>query len=372
MNQKVSDCLRGRENNFDFMRFMAALFVIFHHSFYLSPSIHEPLLTFTNEHYHIGSICVAIFFIISGFLITRSFDRSRDFLEYVTSRVLRIYPALIIVVFCTVFIIGPLLTTSSLYDYFTDYTTFKYYYSNTFSVTVQYVLPGVFEHNYEARSVNSSLWTLGYELFGYCLVATIGCFVYKKKRMGILLTLFTLVVFRNKILHGSDGNLRTLLFFLWGALIYIYRNKVVLNDKIALVAFCLLVINMRYNSSYIIGMIITSITLSYVTIYLCFVKTKRLKNFAKYGDFSYGVYIWGFLVQQTVNLYFPQLSTLAFFLVSASITLVLAMLSWHFIEKRALMLKNNLKYQQAIARRSAQLKERLISITPALLLRRLG
>ncbi|TKK65007.1 acyltransferase [Ilyomonas limi] len=370
MNRKISDYLHSRDNNFDFIRFMAALLVIFHHSFFLTPSIHEPLLTFTHDRYTIGGICVAVFFIISGFLITRSFDKNRDISTYFTARMLRIYPALMVVVFCTVFIIGPLLTTNTLYDYFTNFTTFKYYYSNTFMVSVQYWLPGIFEHNYAPKMVNGSLWTLSYELLCYCLVAAVGSIFSKKKITGIILLVLTLLVFRNKIMYGKEEIFETIFFFACGTLIYIYRQKITLNSFAALVAFVLLLVNMHYNPNYTSSMIITGIMLSYVTIFLCFVKTKHLKHFAKHGDYSYGMYIWSYLVQQMLYLYFNHLNTYVFFIVSAGITLVFAMLSWHLIEKRALKLKDNLKYKQAIARRVAQIKEKSLAVVPSLMLRK--
>jgi peptidoglycan/LPS O-acetylase OafA/YrhL len=83
--------LTGKDNNFDFIRFVAALLVIVNHSYYLLPVVEDPLLTFTSDRYNIGKIAVAIFFIISGILITQSFTRAKSLFNYFTSRALRLF-----------------------------------------------------------------------------------------------------------------------------------------------------------------------------------------------------------------------------------------------------------------------------------------
>src|ERR1700743_1799638 len=102
MDRTVGSSLNGKENNFDFIRFYAALAVIFCHSFALTTQIKDPLQRFSNSRSSFGGSSVEIFFIISGILITQSFERSKDLTSYFRARILRIYPALIVVVLLTV------------------------------------------------------------------------------------------------------------------------------------------------------------------------------------------------------------------------------------------------------------------------------
>ena len=332
--------LSGKDNNFDFIRFIAALLVIVNHSYFLLPVVEDPLLTFTSDRYNIGKIAVAVFFIISGILITQSFQRTKSLFNYFTSRALRIYPALIFVIFITVFLLGPLLTTYSLQEYFAATQTHKYLLFNITMVKAEYFLPGVFENNFRQGFVNGSLWTLPNELACYVAVAIIGMFRSRKMRAGMVLLVLFLGVFHYKFLNEQkDAFFLHGLYFASGALAYSLRNRIVLNKYAALIAFVVLVTNILFNKLLLASAFITAFAMTYVILYLAFANTSKFKNFTKHGDFSYGLYIWGWPVQQVVCMKVPNLTVFSFFLISTAITFVFAFISWHFIEKKALVLK---------------------------------
>jgi len=353
MSNTIGARLSGRENNFDFIRFVAALAVIFSHSFYLTNTTErEPLTVFTSGRFDTASLSVATFFIISGFLITMSFQRAKSVYAYFEARFLRIYPALIVVILCTVFIIGPLLTTYKLKSYFVSSETIKYFILNTLMVKVQYTLPGVFEHDGAANTVNASLWTLPIELACYCFVAIVGLLLAKRVVASIVLGGITLLIFYYVFLNGF---IALLFYFFFGAMLYVLRDKIVLNGWLAALAFILLMADLYFNnkpdSNFIIksvNIIVKGVALSYVIMYLAFVKTTYIKNFAKKGDYSYGLYIWAFPLQRIINISIQGLGPYSLFCISAIVTLIFAVLSWHVIEKRALQLKNKLLYRTAI------------------------
>src|SRR3954451_4395900 len=110
-----------RHNNFDVLRLIAALSVIFSHAFLLSENSqdHDPLMILTGGQTVLGVVGVFVFFTISGYLVTQSFDTTPSPLVFLAKRALRIFPGLIVCIAVCAFVIGPLVTTLPLVDYFT-------------------------------------------------------------------------------------------------------------------------------------------------------------------------------------------------------------------------------------------------------------
>lgn len=131
-------------NNFDFIRFVAASFVLISHSYPLLGRSDEPFKAFVGYETG-GEIAVAIFFVISGYLVTGSFLRSRSIGDYIRKRSLRLLPALFIVVVLSAFVLGPILSTLSLRDYVLHPQT--WYYLRNCVLYTGYHLPGVFAEN---------------------------------------------------------------------------------------------------------------------------------------------------------------------------------------------------------------------------------
>lgn len=342
MNETVDNLLKSRENNFDFMRFVAALAVIFSHSFDVAPGEKEPLLNFSHDIFSIGSISVAIFFIISGMLISQSFDRSDSFLTFARARVLRIYPALIVIIILSVFIIGPIFTTLSTSQYFHDLTTFRYL-KNMLAIHINYTLPGVFPVNHLPNIFNASLWSLPQEIGCYFLIAVVGFLFTKKYVQAFIIGIIILLVYRQVLFAEHVQNVY---YFGLGALIYVFRNKIIINKYAGILSFFAFIANLYFNTNMISAYIITGITLGYFILYSGFIKTTHLKNWSKGGDFSYGLYIWAFPIQQIVYLRFPTFNPYYNFLVSSCLTLVMAYISWHLVEKHALKLKTYLSLRR--------------------------
>ena len=170
---KVHDqCIDARKNNLDIIRFLAATLVVFSHAYPLTTGNNatEPFAVCSNGQMTFGELAVSIFFIISGFLITQSYDRSKNPIYYFKARVLRIFPGLIFCVLLTVFFLGPIFTELNVKDYFKDPKTYDYLKTITL-YWIQYDLPGVFQTNVWPGAVNGSLWTLWYEFFFYIVVA---------------------------------------------------------------------------------------------------------------------------------------------------------------------------------------------------------
>ncbi|HEY3346077.1 MAG TPA: acyltransferase, partial [Nitrospirota bacterium] len=110
-----------------------------------------------------------------------------------------------------------------------------------------------------------------------------------------------------------------------------------LNSRLAFFLFLALVLSLRTQMLYIISFL----TIPYLVLYFAYAKIPAIKNFGRYGDYSYGVYIYGFPIQQMVLLFLgPHINRFIFFIIAYAITLIISVLSWNFIENPALRLKD--------------------------------
>lgn len=342
----IEEYMKTKQNNFDFIRLFAAVLVIFSHSYPLTlgSDEYELLFRLTKGELTFGNLAVYIFFIVSGFLITMSFDKTKDVIYYSKSRIIRIFPALIFVVLLTTFIIGPLVTTLSVKSYFSQYETYNYLKMISLTVWVD-KLPGVFVGN-ELQSVNGSLWTLGFEVAFYIVVGLLG--ILKSLNKIVIFTLFYLSLVLSFfgppswLNYGEyfgvtfDYQLVNLFrFFSAGMLIYLFRDKIIINKSFAIFSLAMLI------TSYLMGQFILGFLFfgSYLLFYFAFVPIKKISNINKFGDFSYGLYIYAFPIQQTVS-YLYDISPFLNFVISLPLTLLCAFISWHLVEKRFMKLKN--------------------------------
>jgi peptidoglycan/LPS O-acetylase OafA/YrhL len=339
LNQEntIQRLMAGRSNNYDIIRLVAAVAVIFSHSFplsmgYINGRDPDPLSQLTG-HLSIGHLAVMVFFIVSGFLITQSYERSRKPVAYLKARILRIFPGLLFALLLTVFVLGPLLTTHTVQQYFQAKPTYEYFKNITLYFKV-YPLPGVFEDNAYPAAVNGSLWTLVYEFKCYLGVLALG--MVKLLRKDVVLLLF--IASSALTVMGRGGtDMEMLSYFSAGMLFYMFRDKIYLNSIYAMLSTVVAVICLLFYESFFLPVITLCVTYSVMkAVYASKVKI----NGSKYGDLSYGAYIFAFPIQQTVTYLFEgSMFWWGNFLISAPLTLALAALSWHLVEKNALKLK---------------------------------
>ncbi len=322
------------ENNFDFLRFFAACLVFIGHAFILYGNPPVGLFPYSLE-----QSGVFIFFTISGFLITASWKHNPSLTTFFRNRALRIFPGLFFPVLAGAYILGPLVTSLPVADYFLHPQTHSYLL-NLLLITIR-PLPGVFTGNPHPNDVNGALWTLPFEFLMYCAVAIAG----SRGRFltllastclwgsGLILFFYLLAYFQHfpslvpiAIFH--------MLGFILGALMQRYSKHIPLRPAYALAAFFIAVLGCYKNQP-----LLYLLTVPYLTIFCAFSKAIPLQNWGKYGDFSYGMYIYAVLVQQTLVHLFQHMHFMLYLLEGFVITLCFAFLSWHLVEKRALWLK---------------------------------
>ncbi|MBC7651290.1 MAG: acyltransferase, partial [Deinococcales bacterium] len=219
----------NHHNNFTLLRLIAALLVVVSHSYYLTGNeVKEPLYIISKHKLLLSDIGLNIFFFTSGYLVTKSLFNTTNYLQFLYKRVLRIYPALLLAILITVFIIGLTVTTLSFTDYFNSKTTWLYLLTIT-GIKIQFLLPGVFNGSqFLSNAVNGSLWTIALEIKLYLLVMFISIFSYKKNRMmfSLISTLLLLICVGGIAYHISittpfidDKILKLITCFLIGSIV---------------------------------------------------------------------------------------------------------------------------------------------------------
>ncbi|MFM0212548.1 acyltransferase [Paraburkholderia sediminicola] len=337
-----------RDNNFDILRFLAASLVLFSHCYPLTGhEAAEPIAALTGIDSG-GGLAVAIFFVISGYLITGSCKNSNGVADYAIKRVLRLFPGLAVCVALTVLVLGAFLTTLHMWAYLHHPLT-RAYLSNIW-LFIRYTLPGVFESNAYPGAVNGSLWTLPVEVLMYVIVLALGIVRALNTRVMVIfvgacwlfyfrgIPAFGLqsAVWHNNFPVAESAKLACLFF--GGALLYLHGlSKLNRVDLVMLAVFAIVAVRGTdaQHAAYIMLAPLIVITLAFASL-------GRVAQFGKHGDISYGIYIYAFPVQQTmVHFLGNDISPLALFCASLPVTCLLSALSWRFVEKPALGLKKH-------------------------------
>ncbi|MEO8111388.1 MAG: acyltransferase [Ginsengibacter sp.] len=327
------------------MRIFAAVLVGITHSYAITGNaLLEPVHIVTGGRYYLSSIGLYIFFFTSGYLVTASAMNSKSLAAFLKKRVLRIYPALIVVVLLSVFVAGPLLTTFSVKNYFTDADTWKYLWTAS-GIRIRFRLPGVFERTgFAIGGFNGSLWSISLELQLYGLLLLLMLTGIFKRKKVLIITFITLIIVcflmsgtaKYTTLMPDQKSLLLACAFLFGGIV---QTKII-SKKIAIYLFIASGLLMIVKLTALIKVNILMdevIFFSLATYFIAFTNwfTIRIKN-----DISYGVYIYTFPIQQ----FFFQISgfnqsVLTNLLLSLFCSGILALLSWKYIEKPALRYK---------------------------------
>lgn len=331
----LSEASKGRNNNLDLIRFIAAAMVILCHAYPLGlgEGYTDILGRITNNQIHFGNLAVCIFFFYGGFLIAKSAERLQTTGAYFKARISRIFPCLIVVTFVLTFIVGPIVTTLSLGDYFSQKGTYQYLLNSVMILT--HNLPGVFEGNIYGQTVNGPLWTLPIEFLCYIM-----CFIVLKmgllneKRMKWTVPLFAMGYIGIDLILGGNELLQSALrpagLFYAGMLYYVYRDKIKL--KIGIAALALAALSICTYMGFLDETIF--VFLPYVLLYIGYGTEYKISNFAKYGEVSYGMYLCGWPIQQILCMQFGgSMKPILNFVIALPIAVVAGFLLNKLIEK---------------------------------------
>ena len=374
----------GVGDGFDVLRLTLACGVVVYHSFGVAAAA-----GLIGPWQLVAESLVPAFFVLSGFLVTGSALRS-TLPQFLVNRALRILPALIAVVTLSALVLGPALTSLDLAAYFASAHTREYFLAIVGAPQME--LPGVFSGPHlegasiaslhADRSFNVSLWTVGWEMLCYAMVAV---FLATRviARPAVVLSLFVaimafrlgLYIARPDVIHVQNVSLgsivfpglemsnlsvdrsfepwspnwladrltarvtswefRVIPFFLAGILAYLWRYQLPRSGRWALASAAAIVALSHVVSGEQSTPLTTLLTAAPIAYLVAFVGTSHLPlpRFLK-GDYSYGVYLWAFPVQQFVHMRgLDGGSPWANTLLSVPIALLAGCASWHLVER---------------------------------------
>lgn len=356
---KLANLLQRDNNNFDLFRLIAAAMVIYGHAYALAPQ--EGYTDFIGSklpYDYSGSLAVKIFFFLSGLVVTDSLLKKRDIWAFVIARVFRIWPGLIALLVVTALVVGPLVTSLPSHEYFTQGQTYLYLLKNAV-LFANHQLPGVFLDNPYRAAVNGSLWSLRIEVLAYIsllILFSIGAFKAIGSGIagrclaigGIALLFFAAdPIFGARFLlpWRTPNPMVDLLIpcFALGAVLAAFKESIEVNLP-TLFLLCL--------AYWVLSDLPASIYIFYAAAFYAILYISWQPFFLKLKppvDISYGVYLWGFLIQQILVCVWPGHGTQFNQMASLLIAALLGLASWHLIEKRGIALGQKLLSRRTIA-----------------------
>ncbi|WP_245452688.1 acyltransferase [Bradyrhizobium sp. C9] len=330
---------RNRPAGFDYMRIALAVSIIGLHSLNVTLGLGRALEILSSFRIGIAMI-LALFFALSGFLVTASLQRCKSLISFLGLRVLRIGPALAVETTLSAVIIGSVFTELPLAQYVAD-PKFHSYFLNIVG-DIHYELPGVFLRNPMPDVVNAQLWTVPYELWCYVILALLAVTTICFNRVAYLVFLAIVQVglVSYDVYRWEEVPIQLhphlLVFcFLAGVGFYLWRDKVPFNRTACLVALLLCAAGMATGR----GDALAPVPAAYVACYLGLTNPRR-SWIVSSGDYSYGLYLYGFVIQQCVAVFGPSVQHWYLnILISLPLAFGVAVASWHLVEKHALRLR---------------------------------
>jgi len=305
-NIRLSDTIGMKSENLHLMRFIASIMVIISHSFIISTGVecNEWFVVLSNGQLTMGGFAVAVFFLCGGYLIAMSAEKNQTAGKFFKARALRLFPPLVFSTFFTILICG-LVSEWGQIMYYTSPTTWEYMKNSIFWRV--YYLPGVFTGNPYGPTVNGSLWTLPVEFICYIL-----CFIAMKLKLTKKKTYpFTapfviagavLVWILGLTIPMARELIRPVLLFYIGMGYWIYRENIFFNVRNVVIAIAVFFLLMIVGQ----GTFAMLLAFPYIMMYIWFGMKQCSSKLGKLGDYSYGIYLWGFPVQQLVVHFYPE------------------------------------------------------------------
>ncbi len=348
----------GRRNNFDALRVMAALMVIHGHGWVLAGGPGPGLWGVP-----FARVGLDVFFSISGYLVTGSWERTPRLGTFLSKRALRIFPGLIACVILTVAALGPAMTRLPLAEYAASGDAYRYLAN--IALRNELFLPGVFDGLRERGAVNGSLWSLLPEFLCYLTVPLLAVLAGRSRPPVLALLagafgglgLFLFYGYQGPVAYIYAVDLKYAFvevpFFFVGSLLCLLNARV--GERLWRADLCLLFFVANYAVSSWFdwwNVPIEWFTLPYMVICFGRMSMPVLRRTGRFGDVSYGLYLYAFPIQQLVLALMPDTPWPV--LTCVLLTTPLAFLSWHLVERPALRWRPRVRIPSAPAEQPPQ------------------
>ncbi|MFZ1538470.1 MAG: acyltransferase [Chromatiaceae bacterium] len=340
---KIKTILERNNNNLDIFRLVAACMVIYGHAYTLAREPGQGDFLGRVLHFdYSGSLAVKVFFFISGLVITNSLIERPEILRFILARVFRIWPGLLFVLFGSAFVIGPIASSLPLDEYLSRGQVYRYVVSNFF-LQPDNGLPEVFLSNPYAYSINGSLWTLRFEVAFYMGVLCFVTLQANRYKIVVLIALLLLaldpLVDNQLIFFWRTPNSQVDLLapcFAFGAFLAIMKEKIEISSKV--IGGSMVLCAFFWSSRYCAYFFYISIFL--ILLYLS--STSVLLRIRPPYDISYGVYLWGFPVQQLLVSLYPSQGIFENQVITLFASILLGAISFLLIEGPAMAFQRSL------------------------------
>lgn len=336
--------LSGTKNNFDALRFLFASLVVFSHSYPLGEGneLREPLWMLTGQT-TLGGLSVHCFFIISGFLIAASWDRRPEVGQFLKKRVLRIYPGFIVANAVGVFGVAAIVAAPGKSGQQASLMQFAW---DCLRLQGTQVSESLFPQN-PLHALNGSIWSVAYEFWCYIGVMILGLIPLLNRRSSVLAILIAALavayIFPTFHLEWIGGGILGKIFgypFFWarllphylaGVVAWRYREKIVISNRLAMFCAIALAVSVPVANSW---SVLFPICGTYLVLWATFHSSFRVHDFSKHGDFSYGMYLYAFPIQQLLVMdNSGSMNPYALFSLAWPLSILAGMLSWFIVER---------------------------------------
>lgn len=344
MTMSIAEAFARPTNQFTLVRLVAAGAVIVSHAYLVTSGDHaaEPLMTSTG--FTLGQHAVNVFFGISGFLIMASWDRRPSPVNFLAARMLRIFPALIATALVLAVVAGPILTGRNPFDYASSRDTAAYVLRTVFLLDGKAYLPGAFDNLPMPGEATITVWTLKYELACYLGLLSLGMLGLACRRWvaatlaigGLVLALLLSLRPDVAALHtGIHHTVRFATCFWLGMAAWRFRDRLPVDWRIAGALGLSAVACLGTPASEAL----TYVAEVYGALVVALMELPLIVGQIEV-DLSYGLYLYGYPVEQALVKYVPDMSAPVVACVALLATAVIAFVSWHTIEYPAIRAKN--------------------------------